>query len=183
MHPAPRPRTSRLTIGFTLTLGLGLGATGLALAGPALAADPTPTAVVGGDAGPGCPYSAWYPDVTYTPGQTAAYRNIIYTARTTTRGEVPGTGSSWSATQSCPDRLDPTPTSTTPVPTTTVPTTTVPTTTVPATAPWSATTVYRGGERVTYGGAAYRARWWTLGEKPGVDPFGPWVPEPVFAAS
>ncbi|MUG65474.1 MULTISPECIES: lytic polysaccharide monooxygenase [Paenibacillus] len=37
-------------------------------------------------------------------------------------------------------------------------------TTYPA---WSATTTYWGGDRVTYNGLNYEARWWTLGETPG----------------
>ncbi|MGL4819713.1 MAG: lytic polysaccharide monooxygenase [Bacilli bacterium] len=33
--------------------------------------------------------------------------------------------------------------------------------------PWSATKVYLGGNRVSYNGLVYEARWWTLGEQPG----------------
>ncbi|HEU0307461.1 MAG TPA: Ig-like domain-containing protein, partial [Lysobacter sp.] len=31
---------------------------------------------------------------------------------------------------------------------------------------WSATTVYTGGQRVTYGGRNYEAKWWTQGDNP-----------------
>ncbi|HEX5567200.1 MAG TPA: lytic polysaccharide monooxygenase [Streptomyces sp.] len=36
-----------------------------------------------------------------------------------------------------------------------------------ASAPWEASKVYTGGMTVTYQGRAYRAQWWTLGERPG----------------
>ena len=32
---------------------------------------------------------------------------------------------------------------------------------------WSATTVYVGGNQVSYNGHKYTAKWWTLGETPG----------------
>ncbi|WP_420842405.1 carbohydrate-binding protein [Glycomyces paridis] len=32
---------------------------------------------------------------------------------------------------------------------------------------WSSSAVYNSGDEVTYGGAAYRASWWTTGETPG----------------
>lgn len=41
-----------------------------------------------------------------------------------------------------------------------------------AAAPWSAGTVYTGGDQVSHNGAHYRAQWWTQGEEPGTT--GPW---------
>ncbi|WP_433366634.1 carbohydrate-binding protein [Actinoplanes sp. CA-142083] len=38
---------------------------------------------------------------------------------------------------------------------------------------WSARTVYRGGEQVTYQGRVYLASWWTLDQRPG-DAYGAW---------
>lgn len=32
---------------------------------------------------------------------------------------------------------------------------------------WNASTVYVGGDKVTYNGVNYEAKWWTLGETPG----------------
>jgi chitinase len=47
---------------------------------------------------------------------------------------------------------------------------------------WSPTTVYHGGDRVTFGKLPYRARWYTQGEQPLAelpsDPSSPW--EPLF---
>ena len=43
---------------------------------------------------------------------------------------------------------------------------------------WNASTVYVGGNRVTYQGRTWRAKWWTLGETPGTTgEWGVWVDE------
>jgi chitinase len=39
---------------------------------------------------------------------------------------------------------------------------------------WSADTVYQQGDRVTYGGTAYQAKWWTRGDRPSDDVDRPW---------
>ncbi|MBB6170107.1 chitinase [Nocardiopsis mwathae] len=40
---------------------------------------------------------------------------------------------------------------------------------------WSPTTVYTGGDRVSYAGRTYEARWWTQGDTPGTGgAWGPW---------
>jgi len=39
---------------------------------------------------------------------------------------------------------------------------------------WSSTATYWAGDIVTYNGQTYRAKWWTLGDIPGADPWGPW---------
>ncbi len=39
---------------------------------------------------------------------------------------------------------------------------------------WSASTIYTGGERVSYGGIIYEAQWWTQGDVPGAEEWGPW---------
>ncbi|WP_304487059.1 carbohydrate-binding protein [Cellulosimicrobium sp. TH-20] len=39
---------------------------------------------------------------------------------------------------------------------------------------WSKGTAYAGGTTVTYGGAVWRAQWWTKGQVPGADAWGPW---------
>lgn len=41
-------------------------------------------------------------------------------------------------------------------------------------AAWSATTVYVAGDRVTYGGHLWEAKWWTQGNTPGTEEWGPW---------
>lgn len=39
---------------------------------------------------------------------------------------------------------------------------------------WSASTAYTTGQCATYQGNTYAAKWWTQGDVPGVDPWGPW---------
>ncbi|SMC16199.1 Carbohydrate binding domain-containing protein [Andreprevotia lacus DSM 23236] len=39
---------------------------------------------------------------------------------------------------------------------------------------WSPTTVYTGGEVVSYNGQDWRAKWWTQNNVPGADQWGPW---------
>ena len=41
-------------------------------------------------------------------------------------------------------------------------------------APWDASAVYVGGEYVTYNGVTYKAKWWTQGDEPGTQEWGPW---------
>lgn len=41
-------------------------------------------------------------------------------------------------------------------------------------AAWSATTVYTGGQKVSYNGAQWTAKWWTQGDTPGASESGPW---------
>jgi len=44
----------------------------------------------------------------------------------------------------------------------------VTTPTAPTTYPtWNASTIYVGGNKVTYNGVNYEAKWWTLGQAPG----------------
>lgn len=73
------------------------------------------------------------------------------------------------------------PSSTPPPTATTVPTLTPsPTPTSPASsnctgiAPWSPTTAYTGGSKVTYNGYLWQAKWWTYNDVPG-GPAGVWV--------
>lgn len=41
---------------------------------------------------------------------------------------------------------------------------------------WSATTIYHGGEIVTYNGKTYQAKWWTQGNRPDLGGlYGPWA--------
>ncbi|OMD17805.1 glycosyl hydrolase family 18 protein [Paenibacillus odorifer] len=65
----------------------------------------------------------------------------------------------------------PTPTATatptaTPTPTATVTPTPTPTPGQCSAATWGATTVYTGGQRVSYNGSVYEAKWWTQGDRP-----------------
>jgi chitinase len=89
-------------------------------------------------------------------------------------GSLPGGGGSTTPPTTPPTTSTPTPTATT---TTTPPTTT---TTPPSTgctglAAWSATTAYTGGQRVSYTGHAWTAKWWTYGDRPGANAQDVWV--------
>ncbi|GMA22568.1 hypothetical protein GCM10025864_03270 [Luteimicrobium album] len=135
-----------------------------------------------------CSATAWDATKVYTGGDTVSYDGKIYTAQWWTQGDKPGaSGSSpWKATGTCSGTTDPTdPGTTDPTdPGTTDPTdpgTTDPTdpgTTDPgdcsATA-WDATKVYTGGDTVSYDGKIYTAQWWTQGDKPGAEQWGPWA--------
>jgi chitinase len=44
----------------------------------------------------------------------------------------------------------------------------------PASNNWNAATVYTAGQRVSYNGAVYEAKWWTQGETPTNSEWGPW---------
>ena len=44
----------------------------------------------------------------------------------------------------------------------------------PAIAAWDATKVYVLGDVVTHNGNTYRAKWWTQGNEPGTEQWGPW---------
>jgi chitinase len=68
----------------------------------------------------------------------------------------------------------PTPTPTTPPTTNPTPTPTPTPTTPPATDAWDATKVYVAGNRVTYKGVRYEAKWWTQNNIPGTEEWGPW---------
>ena len=39
---------------------------------------------------------------------------------------------------------------------------------------WEETKVYTGGEKVTYNGSVWEAKWWTKGSEPGASNWGPW---------
>ncbi|WP_456844445.1 lamin tail domain-containing protein [Cellulomonas sp. P5_C6] len=90
----------------------------------------------------------WTPSRVFTTGDVVVYDGTKYTAMWWTRNQVPGTvGGPWSAI---------------PAP--------VPAGSFPA---WGASTVYVGGETVTYLGHTYRAQWWTVGTTP-VTPWSAW---------
>lgn len=47
-------------------------------------------------------------------------------------------------------------------------------TTPPVSNAWDASKAYNGGEIVTYQGKTYKAKWWTQGNVPGTEEWGPW---------
>ncbi|GAA4831472.1 hypothetical protein GCM10023221_04040 [Luteimicrobium xylanilyticum] len=94
-----------------------------------------------------------------------------------------GTGSGSTTTPTSTPTATTTPTtSPTQTPTATTTPTQTPTPTATTTTPtdcsataWSSSTVYTGGNTVSYGGKVYQAKWWTLGETPGAAQWGPWA--------
>lgn len=47
--------------------------------------------------------------------------------------------------------------------------------TPPATPAWDAAKTYNKGDRVSYKGKTYEAQWWTQGNEPGAEQWGPWL--------
>ncbi len=43
---------------------------------------------------------------------------------------------------------------------------------------WSAASVYTQGDQVTHGGKTWEAQWWTQGDEPGSQSWGPWIEVP-----
>ncbi len=85
---------------------------------------------------------------------------------------LPGGGGTTTPPTTPPTTSTPTPTATT---TTAPPTTKPPTTGCTGLSAWSATTAYTGGQRVSYTGHAWTAKWWTYGDKPGANAQDVWV--------
>ncbi|UXY13690.1 glycosyl hydrolase family 18 protein [Chitiniphilus purpureus] len=128
--------------------------------------------------------AAWAEGNTYTAGAVVSYGGASYTARVTHTAYV---GSNWNpaasptlwqtggdcgvVTPTPTGPLTPTPTSVpthTPTPTLTPPQpsrTPTPPAGVCYTA-WNSNDTYTGGQRVTYNGVNYEAKWWTKGDNP-----------------
>jgi chitinase len=96
-----------------------------------------------------CTAPAWSASTVYVGGNLVSYNGHTWRAKWWTQGETPGAADVWADQGPCGG-------STTPPPGGTC--------TLPA---WSATTVYVGGNRVSYNGHNYTAKWWTQGETPG----------------
>ncbi len=156
---------------------------------------PTPTPTVTPDPSPSptttnpvdnCP-AAWSSSAVYVGGNEVSYNGRIYRAKWWTQGNVPGTEEwgPWDNIGPCGGtNPSPTPTVTptqTPSPTPTVTPSESPSPT-PTTTPtgdacyaaWSSSAIYVGGDHVTYQGVNYRAKWWTQGNVPGTEEWGPW---------
>ncbi|GLS04038.1 hypothetical protein GCM10007860_11840 [Chitiniphilus shinanonensis] len=135
-------------------------------------------------------YVAWTEGVTYTAGTFVTYNGVDYQALVT---HIAYTGANWNpaatptlwknvGTSSTPTPtpvVTPTPTpKPTPTPTpvvTPTPTQVVTPTPTPVVTPtpagncgaaWDAGAVYNGGDRASYNGTIYEAKWWTKGDNP-----------------
>ncbi|MCH1627489.1 glycosyl hydrolase family 18 protein [Ferdinandcohnia quinoae] len=85
--------------------------------------------------------SDWDQKKVYTAGQQVLFNGNIYTAKWWTLGEKPSSSDAWKkgAIAGTPAPIE----------------------------AWSKTSTYTRGDSVTYNGKTYKAKWWTLGEKPG----------------
>ncbi len=94
----------------------------------------------------------WTASRIFNTGEVVLYQGRTFTALWWTRGQTPGTaGGPWSETLPAgPSGIS----------------------------PWSASTVYRGGEKVTYQGRTYQAQWYSVGSAP--DSSTPWGPFKVI---
>ncbi|WP_373974391.1 glycosyl hydrolase family 18 protein [Chitinibacter sp. SCUT-21] len=142
--------------------------------------------------------ATWQEGNTYTAGTVVDYNGKTYSALVTHTAYV---GANWNPAATPTLWKETGTSSTTPVPSTTPTATPVVTsaptatpavsakptatpTVAPTNAPtatpvsgvaaWSSTAVYNGGQRVSYNGAVYEAKWWTQGNQPGADQWGPW---------
>ncbi len=117
------------------------------------------------------PYPIWRSTAAYVAGYKVVWEGEIYQATWWTQGTPPGSVAADSPTGPW-QPIGPVPAgSHAPKPVK------LASGTLPA---WSATTVYHQGERVSFAGLPYRARWYTHGEQPRLelpsDPSAPWQP-------
>lgn len=118
-----------------------------------------------------CSAPVWSGTAVYTGGSTVSYNGLQYKAKWWTQGNAPGTDGVWQKLADCTGSpTDPSPTpSTTP---TSAPTT--PPTASSCGDAWRSTATYAGGAKVSLDGTSYKAKWWTVGERPGELQWGAW---------
>lgn len=130
------------------------------------------------------PYPIWRSSAAYVSGYKVVWEGDIYQASWWTQGTPPGSAGADSPTGPW-QPIGPVPAgSHAPKPVLLV---------TSKLAPWSASAIYKGGERVSFAGLPYQARWYTHGEQPRrelpSDPSAPWQPlfnypgEPAAAAN
>jgi chitinase len=114
---------------------------------PPTTASPTP----GG--GGSCSAPAWVSTTAYVGGQQVSYNGHTWTAKWWTQGDIPGNNSQnvWTDNGACSGGGG----------------TTTPTPGGGCPAAWNASSVYVGGNTVSYNGHKWTAKWWTQGDVPG----------------
>jgi chitinase len=120
------------------------------------------------------PYPIWQPSAAYVAGYKIVWQGDIYEANWWSQGTAPGSVVTNSTTSSPWLLIGPVPAGTRAP---------KPALLASATQPeWSATKVYRAGQRVSFDGLPYQARWYTQGDQPldalPGNPSSPW--EPLF---
>jgi GH18 family chitinase/chitodextrinase len=138
---------------------------------------------------------AWDAERVYVGGDRASYNGAIYEASWWTQGNIPGS-EQWgpwkvvegavASTDTTTENIvvedevqeevvvDDTPAQEEVVVVDNTPTQEDEQTTVVDNGTWSESTVYTGGEVVVYNGVKYKASWWTQGNIPGAEQWGPW---------
>jgi chitinase len=122
------------------------------------------------------PYPIWEASAAYVAGYKVIWQGAIYQANWWSQGDAPGSSSTSSTTSSPWLLIGPVAADSTAYTPTLLDTTTEPA--------WSATTVYHQGQRVSFNGLPYEARFYTKGDQPldelPSNPSSPW--EPLFTA-
>jgi len=137
------------------------------------------------------PAATWSATTIYTGGEVVVYNGENYKAKWWTQGNIPGTEQwgPWELTNDVviPDNTDETTSDGTETTTSDNTGTTTSdnnnastdgndnSTIDDGSGTWSATTIYTGGEVVVYNGIKYQAQWWTQGNIPGTEQWGPWA--------
>lgn len=166
---------------------------------PTTPTTPTSTSTTTSTTGTDSCAPAWSAGTDYVPDDLVTYSGHLFRSLWWSKGIAPDspiayniwsdqgtcTGGTSSSTSSSTTSTSTTSTSTTPTSTTkTTPTSTTTSTTGQGTctaAPWANGTVYVGGDRVTYQGREYTAKWWTNSDTPGAAEWGPWTPGALCA--
>uniref|UniRef100_UPI0012F77E88 glycoside hydrolase family 19 protein n=1 Tax=Zooshikella ganghwensis TaxID=202772 RepID=UPI0012F77E88 len=129
------------------------------------------------------PANSWQADQVYTKGDRVTYQSKTYEAKWWTRGDEPGKDQwgPWKQVQGS-DNPPPTKPGDGDKPDTDKPgngdkpgDNGKPDDSTPSNAaPWQADKVYVKGDLASYQHTVYQAKWWTRGDEPGADQWGPW---------
>ncbi|WP_395640439.1 carbohydrate-binding protein [Pseudolysinimonas sp.] len=94
--------------------------------------------------------AVWTASRIFEAGDVVSYADTTWTAQWYTRNQQPGDANGpWRENAAAPEDGSP--------------------------AAWTASDIYVAGDRVTYSGQQYEAKWWTRNQPPG-DQYGPWTP-------
>jgi chitinase len=122
------------------------------------------------------PYPIWQASAAYVAGYKVVWQGTIYQANWWSQGSAPGSAASTSTTSGPWLLIGPVPSGSTAFTPSMLASTNQPV--------WSPTRVYHEGQRVSFQGLPYQARWYTKGNQPldelPSNPNSPW--EPLFTA-
>ena len=118
----------------------------------------------------------WDAAAVYTQGDRVSYNGTVYEAKWWTQGDVPGADEwgPWQAVDVKKDAAENDVIEETDDTTDTTDETSAGGSATATAAAWDAAAVYTQGDRVFYEGKVYEAKWWTQGDVPGADEWGPW---------